>query len=84
MLKVLLIPGFLAITAVAFVDRSLAGPSEPALMIAVGPADPGCSDASEPWLPGSLQIKDRSGSPNDADAELRIKRAQTPSDCVLV
>ena len=84
MLKVLIVPGALAVAAVAFLERPAAGPDQAASRILAEASDPGCSGGSGPWLPGSLQIKDRSGAGHDAEAGLRIKRDRAPSDCALV
>ena len=84
MLKVLLIPGVLIASAVAFGGASHAGPNQVALTVSTSASDPGCSEASGSWMPGTLQIKDRSDSRTETNAELRIKRGQPTDDCALV
>ena len=84
MLKALLIPGVLIASAVAFGEAANAGPKQAGLTASTSASDPGCSEASGPWVPGTLQIKDRSGSRAGTDAELRIKRGQPTDDCALV
>lgn len=94
MLKVLMIPAVLGVAALAFADKSLAASGASPSLLKAGSAEVGCGEATDPWLPGALQIGDRSaaaedgavegGAANETEAELRIKRGPDPSDCALV
>ena len=86
MLKTMVLAGLLAMgtTAQASAQGAAADVAVVPPSLSTGAAQRGCHDASDAWLPGTLQIDERARATDPAPPARQVDRAPAPIDCVLV
>ena len=86
MLKSLVLAGLIAIgtTASAFAEGSSTDLLAVSASAGDRPSEQGCHDASKPWLPGTLQIDERTQPPIQAEPDPLFERAPVITGCALV